>query len=71
MNDLPEDKSYIDFLNPESAIKLENVKVEPALAEAKAGDKFQFVRIGYFAKDSKNENTFNRVVSLKGSYKPE
>ena len=71
MNDLPEDKSYIDFLNPESAVKLENVKVEPALAEAKAGDKFQFVRIGYFTKDSKNENTFNRVVSLKGSYKPE
>ncbi len=71
MNELPEGKSYIDFLNPDSAVKLENVKIEPALTEAKAGDKFQFVRIGYFAKDSKNENTFNRVVSLKGSYKPE
>ncbi len=71
MNDLPEGKSYIDFLNPESAVKVENAKIEPALAEAKPGDKFQFVRIGYFSKDTKNENTFNRVVSLKGSYKPQ
>lgn len=71
MNDLPEDKTYVDYLNPESAIKAENAKVEPSLAEAKPGDKFQFVRIGYFCKDTKNEGTFNRVVSLKGSYKPE
>ncbi len=71
MNDLPEGKSYVDFLNPESAVRVDNAKVEPALAEAKPGDKFQFVRIGYFSKDTKNENTFNRVVSLKDSYKPQ
>ena len=71
MNDLPEGKTYVDFLNPDSAVKAENAKIEPALAEAKPGDKFQFVRIGYFAKDTKNENTFNRVVSLKDSYKPQ
>lgn len=71
MNELPEGKTYIDFLNPESAVCLANVKVEPALAEAVPGDKFQFVRIGYFAKDTRTENTFNRVVSLKDSYKPE
>ena len=71
MNDLPEGKTFVDYLNPESAIKVENAKVEPSLAEAKPGDKFQFVRIGYFAKDTKNENTFNRVVSLKGSFKAE
>ena len=70
MNDLPEGKSYVDFLNPESAVKIENAKVEPALAEAKPGEKFQFVRIGYFSKDTKNDNTFNRIVSLKDSYKP-
>lgn len=70
MNDLPEGKSYVDFLNPESAVRIENAKVEPALAEAKPGEKFQFVRIGYFSKDTKNDNTFNRVVSLKDSYKP-
>ncbi len=71
MNDLPEGTTYIDYLNPESAVKVENAKAEPALADAKPGDKFQFVRIGYFAKDTKNENTFNRIVSLKDSYKPE
>ena len=69
MNDLPEGKSYVDFLNPESAVRIDGVKAEPALADAKPGDKFQFVRIGYFALDTKNENTFNRVVSLKDSYK--
>ena len=71
MNDLPEGKTFIDYLNPESAVKVENAKIEPSLAEAKPGEKFQFVRIGYFSKDTKNDNTFNRVVSLKGSYKPE
>ncbi len=71
MNDLPEGKSYIDFLNPESSVKLTGAKLEPSLKDAKPGEKFQFVRIGYFAKDTKNENTFNRIVSLKDSYKPE
>ncbi len=71
MNDLPEGKTYADFLNPASAVRMENAKIEPCLADAKPGDKFQFVRIGYFAKDTKNEGVFNRVVSLKDSYKPE
>ncbi len=69
MNALPEDKTYIDFLNPESAVGVENIAVEPSLADAKPGDKFQFVRTGYFCLDCKNENTFNRVVGLKGSFK--
>ena len=48
--------------------KLDGAMVEPCLADAKAGDKFQFVRVGYFCKDSKNEGTFNRVVGLKDSF---
>ncbi|MBR5366169.1 MAG: glutamine--tRNA ligase/YqeY domain fusion protein [Clostridia bacterium] len=71
MNDLPEGKTYADYLNTESAVRMENAKIEPSLADAKPGDKFQFVRIGYFAKDTKNADTFNRIVSLKDSYKPE
>ncbi len=71
MNDLPEGKSYIDFLNPESAARITGAKLEPSLKDAMPGEKFQFVRIGYFAKDTKNPNTFNRIVSLKDSYKPE
>ncbi len=67
-NDIPEDKTYNDYLNPNSLIKVEHCKVEPCLLEAAAGDKFQFVRDGYYCKDSKYENTFNRVVGLKDSF---
>lgn len=66
--DIPEDKTYNDYLNPDSLKKLTNCKVEKALGEAKPGDKFQFVRTGYFVKDTKYENTFNRIVGLKDSY---
>ena len=66
--DIPEDKTYDDYLNTSSAIKIEGCKVEPALAEAKPSDKFQFVRCGYFVKDTKNPNTFNRIVGLKDSF---
>lgn len=66
--DIPEDKTYNDYLNPNSLIKIEHCKVEPSLIEAQAGDKFQFVRDGYYCKDSKYENTFNRVVGLKDSF---
>ncbi len=69
MNDLPEGKTYIDYLNPESAVRVDGAFVEPSLADAKPGDKFQFVRTGYFCLDSKNSGVFNRVVSLKGSFK--
>ena len=66
--DIPEDKTYNDYLNPNSLVKIEHCKIEPSLLEAKAGDKFQFVRDGYYCKDSKYENTFNRVVGLKDSF---
>lgn len=65
---VPEGQTYLDFLNPDSLAKLENAVVEPCLADAKAGDKFQFVRVGYFCKDTKHNGTFNRVVGLKDSF---
>ena len=68
--DIPEDKSYMDYVDPDSLTVYKDAKTEPSLAEAKAGDKFQFVRTGYFCKDSKDENVFNLTVGLKGSYKP-
>ena len=68
VNDIPEDKTYNDYLNPESLTVCEGAKVEPALAEAAPSDKFQFVRNGYFCKDTKHENTFNRIVGLKDSF---
>ena len=60
-------------LNPNSLMVLRQCYVEPSLADAKAYDSFQFVRQGYFcvdAKDSKEGDlVFNRIVSLKSSYK--
>lgn len=67
--DVPEGKTYLDFLNPESLTKIEGAMVEPCLADAAPGEKFQFVRVGYFCKDSKNADTFNRVVGLRDSFK--
>ncbi len=68
VNDIPEDKTYNDYLNPDSLVKLEHARIEPSLKDAAEGEQFQFVRVGYFCKDSKHENTFNRVVSLKDSF---
>ena len=68
VDDMPEGKTYNDYLNPESAIKIEGCMIEPALAEAEPGDRFQFVRNGYYVKDTKNANTFNRIVGLKDSF---
>ena len=45
-------------------------KLEEALADAKPGDKFQFVRTGFFTPDSKNPGVYNRVVTLRDSFKP-
>ena len=63
--DIPEDKTYDDYLNTDSVVTLESCLIEKCLADAKAGEKFQFVRTGYFSKDTKYENTFNRIVTLK------
>lgn len=61
-------------LNPNSLKVLEECYLEPSLAEAKPGDSFQFVRNGYFCVDEKDSQpdqlVFNRIVSLKSSYKP-
>lgn len=61
-------------LNPNSLTVLKGCKLESSLKESKAYDSFQFVRNGYFccdAKDSREDHlVFNRIVSLKSSYKP-
>ena len=59
-------------LNPNSLTTVE-AYVEPALAQAKAFDRFQFVRNGFFCVDYKDSTegkpVFNRIVSLKSSFK--
>ena len=69
MNDMPEDKGYDDYLNKDSVSVCKAV-CEPSLNDATLEDKFQFVRNGYFQKDSKFDDTFNLIVNLKDSYKP-
>ena len=64
-------ESFTDNLNPESEIVMANAKVESNLGSAKAGDKFQFMRQGYFCvdKDSAPDKlVFNRTVGLKDSW---
>ena len=67
--DIPEGKTYDDYMNPDSAVRVEHAKIEPSVRTAAPGDKFQFVRTGYFSVDTKNPDTFNRVVGLKDGYK--
>ena len=58
-------------LNPNSLAELTNCFAEPYLAEAKVGERFQFLRLGYFIKDKDStaeRPVFNRIVSLKDSW---
>lgn len=73
MNDIPEDKDYKDFLNPESLTLAEGF-AEPALLEDASGIAVQFERTGYFIKDKDStpeRPVFNKTTALKDSYKPE
>ena len=66
------DKNFLDYLNPDSLKVLTGCKLEKSLGEAKPGDKFQFMRLGYFCADSKDSApghpVFNRTVTLKDSW---
>jgi glutaminyl-tRNA synthetase len=58
-------------LNPMSLEVISDAKVEPSLAAAKAGDRFQFERLGYFCVDpdsSAGRLVFNRTVTLKDTW---
>ena len=68
--DLPEGKTFNDYIDPNSLVVVEHAKAEPALRGAiQAGNtRFQFVRDGYYVADAKLPNTFNRTVGLKDSF---
>jgi glutaminyl-tRNA synthetase len=64
-------ENYVEALNPASLTVLTNCKAEPSLAQAKAGDTFQFQRLGYFCIDpdsTPEKLVFNRTVSLKDAW---
>ena len=71
--DVPEGKDWKDMINP-NAMVVKQAKLEPSLASAKPGDRFQFERNGYFMVDTKDSTddklVFNRTIDLKSGYKP-
>lgn len=73
MSQVPEDKDYKDFLNPQSLV-LGKGYAEPALLEDNSGIAVQFERDAYYFKDpdsTPEHPVFNRTATLKDSYKPE
>ena len=68
-----EKKDVTAFVNPDS-LEIVNGYCEHTLVNANVGDTFQFLRMGYFCKDKDStaeKSVYNRVVSLKDSYKPQ
>lgn len=67
-----EGKTFLDYINPNS-LEVQQGFVERNMEEAKAQDKFQFYRHGYFNVDTKyttsEKPVFNRIVSMKSSFK--
>ena len=71
MSQVPEDKDYKDFLNPESLVMAKGY-AEPALLEDNSGIAVQFERVGYFFKDKDStpeHPVFNKTTALKDSFK--
>src|ERR1700722_6368328 len=66
-----EGKDVLDNLNPKSLEVIANAKVEPSLANAAAGSRYQFERLGYFCVDLDSKPgklVFNRTVALKDTW---
>lgn len=66
---LPEGSDWKANINPKSLERLERCRLEPSLAAAKPGDRYQFERLGYFCVDTKDSRperlVFNRIVTLR------
>jgi glutaminyl-tRNA synthetase len=69
------EKDFKEFINPDSLKIITDAKLEPSLKDAKAGERFQFQRLGYFCVDSHDSNpkhlVFNRTVTLKDTWAKE
>lgn len=69
-----EDKDFLEFINPDSLQVISKAKAEPGIREAKPGEHFQFLRLGYFCADpetTSDKPVFNRTVTLKDSWAKE
>ena len=71
LGDVEEGKSWLDNLNPDSIEVLPDCRIERNISSARPGDRFQFIRHGYFCVDTDSapeKLVFNRIVSLKDSW---
>ena len=69
--DIEEGKDVLDYLNPNSLEVIGQAKLEPSLANAAPGSRFQFERLGYFCADADSKPgapVFNRTVALKDTW---
>ncbi|NLW89196.1 MAG: glutamine--tRNA ligase/YqeY domain fusion protein [Clostridiaceae bacterium] len=68
------DCNYLEHIRPDSLVVVQGARVEKSLENATAGERFQFLRQGYFCLDKKDSTgdqpVFNRAVSLRDSYRP-
>jgi len=70
-DDVPDGGTFIDNLNPESLVVLKSCKLEQGLDQAKPGERFQFLRQGYFCVDpdsTPEAPVFNRTVALRDTW---
>jgi glutaminyl-tRNA synthetase len=70
-DDVPEGKDYIANLNPNSLEVIPNARLEPSLANAAVGSKYQFERLGYFCVDrdsAPGKLVFSRTVTLRDTW---
>jgi glutaminyl-tRNA synthetase len=68
-NDVEEGKDFLDYLNPASLVTVDPCYVEPSLADAAPGSRFQFERLGYFCVDpTDGKLVFNRTVTLRDTW---
>jgi len=70
-DDAPEGQTYLANLNPRSLDVLTGCKLEPSLATAAVGDRYQFERLGYFCADNDSAPgrlVFNRAVTLRDTW---
>ncbi|HJN90390.1 MAG TPA: glutamine--tRNA ligase, partial [Verrucomicrobiota bacterium] len=65
-------KTYLDHLNPDSLEVIADARLEPGLAKAEPGERFQFERLGYFCADTTDSQAgkpvFNRTVTLRDAW---
>jgi len=70
-NPLDQEDDFINYVNPNSLVTLKSCRVEPSLAGARPGSRYQFLRKGYFCVDPDSRDgalVFNRTVSLRDTW---